>query len=353
MPGNSFGTLLRITTWGESHGRALGVIIDGCPPRLELAAEDIQVELDRRRPGRGGGSTSRREKDRVQVLSGVFEGQTTGTPISLAVYNEDVDSRPYEELREIYRPGHADFTYQAKYGIRDHRGGGRASARETVGRVAAGAVAKKILKREGIEVLAYTVELGGIRAEILDFEEIEKNSLLCPDPEAARKMEARVEEVKSAGDSLGGIVEVLVRGCPAGLGEPVFDKLEADLAKGLMSIGAVRGVEVGAGFRAARMLGSECNDPLTPEGFAKNDAGGILGGISSGAELILRAAVKPIPSIRREQRTVDRAGRPAVLRVQGRHDVSAIPRIHPVCEAMVALVLADHLLRQRVLQQRV
>jgi chorismate synthase len=349
LSGNSFGQFFRITTWGESHGKALGVVIDGCPPRLELSAEDIQKELDRRRPGQGKGSSPRHEKDRVEILSGVFEGRTTGTPISLLVRNEDVDSGPYEELRNVFRPGHGDFTYQAKYGIRDHRGGGRASARETIGRVAAGALAKKILKGEGIEILAYTVELGGIRAERRDPGEVEKNPLRCPDRKAAETMEARIEEARLGGNSLGGVVEILVRGCPAGLGEPVFDKLEADLAKGLMSIGAVRGVEVGAGFQVARMLGSECNDPSDSNGFTKNDAGGILGGISNGADIVLRAAVKPIPSISLEQTAVDSSGRPVSLRIQGRHDVSAIPRINPVCEAMVAIVLVDHLLRQRAL----
>jgi chorismate synthase len=318
---------------------------------MDLSTEDIQKELNRRRPGQGKGSSPRREKDRVEILSGVFEGKTTGTPISLLVWNEDVDSRPYEALKDVFRPGHADFTYQAKYGIRDHRGGGRASARETVGRVAAGAVAKKILEKEKIDVMAYTVELGGVRAKKMDYLEIEKNDLLCPDPEAAQRMADRIEKNSLAGDTLGGVVEILVRGCPAGLGEPVFDKLEADLAKGLMSIGAVKGVEVGAGFRSARMWGSQCNDPLGPEGFEKNDAGGILGGISSGADILVRVAVKPIPSIGLEQRTVNHSMSPVTIKIQGRHDVSAIPRINPVCEAMVAIVLADHLLRQKSLQK--
>ncbi|MBI5969409.1 MAG: chorismate synthase, partial [Deltaproteobacteria bacterium] len=272
-------------------------------------------------------------------------------PISLLIWNEDVDSTPYEELKDIFRPGHADFTYQAKYGIRDYRGGGRASARETVGRVAAGAIAKKILEKEKIEIISYTVELGGIRAEKIDEQEIEKNDFRCPDPDTPKEMEKKIEEAKLRGDTLGGIVEILVRGCPAGLGDPVFDKLEADLAKGLMSIGAVRGVEIGAGFRVARMLGSECNDPLGPEGFEKNDAGGILGGISTGENILLRVAVKPIPSISLEQKTVNHSLRPVSLRIKGRHDVSAIPRINPVCEAMVAIVLADHLLRQRALER--
>jgi chorismate synthase len=349
MGGNSFGTLFRITTWGESHGEALGVVIDGCPPRIDLLDEDIQKELNRRRPGQGIGTSPRKEKDKVEILSGVLEGKTTGTPISLLIRNEDIDSSPYEEWKEVFRPGHADFTYQWKYGIRDYRGGGRASARETIGRVAAGALAKKILEKEKVEIIAYTVELGGVRVEKIDREEIERNVLCCPDGDAAIVMGNKIEEVKLQGDSLGGVVEILVRGCPPGLGEPVFDKLEADLAKALMSIGAVRGVEIGAGFGAASMLGSQCNDPLGPMGFEKNDAGGILGGISNGADILLRVAVKPIPSISLEQRTVDQDMRPVSLRFKGRHDVSAIPRINPVCEAMVAIVLADHLLRQKAL----
>jgi chorismate synthase len=352
MAGNTFGVLFRVTTWGESHGKALGVVIDGCRAGLELCDEDIRVELERRRPGRGKGTSPRAEKDRPEILSGVFEGRTTGTPISILVRNEDADSTPYDDLRKIFRPGHADYTYQAKYGVRDPRGGGRASARETVARVAAGAVARKILFKEGITVLACTVELGGIRADKFDEEEVERNFLRCPDSGAAAAMEARIEEMKQQGDTVGGIVDILVRGCPSGLGEPVFDKLEADLAKAVMSIGAVRGVEVGAGFGAARMTGSQCNDPMGPAGFEKNDAGGILGGISTGQEIRLRAAVKPIPSVAVEQKTVDHSGRPVSLQIKGRHDVSAIPRINPVCEAMVAIVLVDHLLRQRTNQRQ-
>jgi chorismate synthase len=350
MGGNSFGTLFRVTTWGESHGKALGVVIDGCPSRIEISEEDIQKEMERRRPGQSIGSSPRKEGDRIEILSGVFEGKTLGTPISIIVWNEDVDSAPYDEIKDIFRPGQADYTYQAKYGIRDHRGGGRASARETVGRVAGGAVAKKILGEEKIEISAYTVELGGIRAEEIDYGEIGRNFLRCPDPKAAAAMERKIEETKERGDTLGGVVEILVRGCPPGLGEPVFDKLEADLAKALMSIGAARGVEFGAGFRVARMTGSQCNDPLGPEGFLKNDAGGVLGGISTGSDLLIRVAVKPVPSIQLEQKTVDSSMKPVPLQVKGRHDVSPIPRINSVCEAMVAIVLADHLLRQKALE---
>ncbi len=349
MGGNSFGTLFRVTTWGESHGKALGVVIDGCPPQIELSEEDIQKEMERRRPGQSIGSSPRKERDRIEILSGVFEGKTLGSPISIIIWNEDVNSTPYDEIRDVFRPGQADFTYQAKYGIRDHRGGGRASARETVGRVAGGAVAKKILEKEKMEILAYTVELGRIRIEKMDYEEIERNVLRCPDRKAAVAMEKKIEETKGRGDTLGGIVEILVRGCPPGLGDPVYDKLEADLAKALMSIGAVRGVEIGAGFGVARMFGSQCNDPLGPEGFEKNDAGGILGGISNGADLLLRVAVKPVPSIHLEQKTVDSSMKPVALQIKGKHDVSPIPRINSVCEAMVAIVLADHLLRQKAL----
>ncbi len=350
MAGNSWGQIFRITTWGESHGLALGVVVDGCPPRLPLTEADIQRELDRRRPGQGLGTSARQEKDQVQILSGVIAGQTTGTPISLLIWNEDVDSTVYEELKDVFRPGHGDFTYQIKYGIRDHRGGGRSSARETLARVAAGAIAKKILQREKIDIFAYTIELGGIKAERKDLETAHNNPLVCPDPLAAQKMAERMAAAKAQGDTLGGIVEILVRGCPPGLGEPIFDKLEADLAKALMSIGAVRGVEIGAGFQIARMPGSVSNDPLTPQGFAKNDAGGILGGISTGEDIIMRVAVKPIPSISQEQRTITSEFKPVTIQIKGRHDVCAIPRINPVCEAMVAIVLADHLLRQKTIK---
>ena len=347
MAGNTFGQVFRVTTWGESHGPALGAVIDGCPPRLSLSAGDVQLELDRRRPGVQAHASSRREPDAVEILSGVFEGRTTGTPISLIVYNRDVRSQDYDALREIFRPGHGDFTFQAKYGIRDHRGGGRASARETVARVAAGAVAQKVLDRENIRVAAYTLELGGVRAGRIDESIIWDNPFFCPDPEVVEAMAARVQEVKAQGDSLGGLVQVRVRGCPAGLGEPVFDKLDAALAQAVMSVGAVKGVEIGAGFAAARLLGSQNNDPLIPGGFASNQAGGILAGISNGDDIVLQAAVKPIPSISRKQQTVNLEGLPRVIRVGGRHDISAIPRIVPVILAMVRLTLTDFLLRQR------
>ena len=352
MAGNTFGSLFRVTTWGESHGTALGAVIDGCPSGIELTPEMIQQDLERRRPGKGGATSPRKEPDKVEIMSGIFqqEGEdcpkTTGTPISLVIFNKDAHSQSYNNLQEIFRPGHGDFTYQAKYGIRDHRGGGRASARETVARVAAGAVAKQVLKQHDITVVAYTVALGGIWAEERNLAIIGENSLLCPDNAAAARMEERIAEVREQGDTLGGIVEIRAR-CPAGLGEPVFDKLDAELARAVMSIGAVKGVEIGAGFRAAAMLGSENNDPLTPEGFTSNNAGGILAGVSSGQELIIRVAVKPIPSIRTEQQTVNLRNEPVTIKVGGRHDISAIPRIIPVCEAMVRLVLVDQVLRQK------
>ncbi len=346
MPGNSFGKLFRITTFGESHGKALGVVIDGCPPGLDLNEEDIQRELEKRRPGKGVGESPRKEPDQVIILSGVFEGKTTGTPVTLLIYNKDARPGAYEPLKDLFRPGHGDCTYLWKYGLRDWRGGGRASGRETVARVAAGAVAQKVLEKWKIEVLAYTVALGGVRAEKRDLSAIFKNRFFCPDEEAAEKMEERIREVRARGDSVGGVVEVLARGVPAGLGEPVFDKLDADLAKALMSIGAVKGVEIGAGFEAAERLGSENNDEITPEGFRSNNAGGILAGISNGDNIVCRVAVKPIPSISKEQETITVDGKPSKIKVGGRHDASAIPRIVPVCQAMVRLVLADHLLRQ-------
>ncbi|MBW2019370.1 MAG: chorismate synthase [Deltaproteobacteria bacterium] len=351
MAGNTFGQVFKVTTWGESHGKALGVIIDGCPPRLPLDQSDIQQDLDRRRPQGGApSSTRRREPDQVELLSGTFEGMTTGTPISLLIYNKDVESKTYETIKDIFRPGHGDLTYQRKYGIRDYRGGGRASGRETAARVAAGAVARKVLEQANIQVRAYTLELAGVRVERVDLEAINKNPFLAPDLDAASRMQERIKEIKKSGNSAGGIVEVLAQGCPAGLGEPVFDKLDADLAKAVMSIGAVKAVEIGVGLAAARLLGSECNDEITPQGFVTNRAGGILAGISNGDDIILRAAIKPIPSIEIEQNTVDINMKPTTISVKGRHDVSAIPRIVPVCEAMVCLVLVDHLLRQRTLK---
>lgn len=349
MPGNTFGSLFKITTWEESHGKGVGVVIDGCPPRIPLNEKIIQSMLDRRRPGRSVASTTRKEPDRAIIMSGVFEGMTTGTPILIMVENKDADSKAYEPYADLFRPGHGDITYQAKYGIRDWRGGGRASSRETVARVAAGAVAKALLEREKIKVSAYTIELGGIKAEKRDLSVIDGNMFYCPDMDAARKMEKRIINIKKRGDSVGGIVEILAESVPAGLGDPVFDKLDGDLAKALMGIGAIKGVEIGAGFKAATKLGSENNDPITPDGFLTNNAGGILAGISNGDDIVIRASVKPIPSIEIEQQTIDLSGNPRTISIKGRHDIAAIPRINIVCEAMVSIVLADHLLRQKAI----
>ena len=350
MAGNTFGKAFRVTTWGESHGPALGAVIDGCPPGMELDLSDIQKDLEKRRPGKGGGESPRKEPDQVDILSGVFEGLTTGTPISLIIYNKDAQSKAYDHLQNIFRPGHGDLTYLKKYGLRDHRGGGRASGRETVARVAAGAVARKILAENDISVTAYTVALGEISTLKRDMGDISKNRLCCPDLDTAERMEELIEKVRKKGDSLGGIVEIEATGCPVGLGEPVFDKLDGSLAQALMSIGAVKGVEIGAGFDAAGLLGSENNDALTPQGYRTNNAGGILAGIANGDDIIARVAVKPIPSISLEQDTLNLDNEPVKIKVGGRHDISAIPRIIPVCEAMVCLTLTDHLLRQKTIE---
>lgn len=354
MSGNTFGTLFRITTWGESHGSAVGVVIDGCPAGIQLDEDDIQKELNRRRPGQSDITTLRNEEDKAEILSGVFSGKTTGAPILIMVRNKDIDSSKYEALRNTPRPGHADLTYELKYGIRDWRGGGRSSARETVGRVAAGAVAKKILAIHDIEVLGHVVELGGIRAKPASIEDVrentEKNPVRCADEEAAVEMEAMIHAARSEGDSVGGIVEIIGIGIPAGVGEPIFDKLSAELAKALMSIGAVKGIEIGAGFGSALMKGSQMNDPIAIKGgkitTLTNNAGGILGGISNGEPVICRIAVKPTPSISKEQRTVDMSAmKDAKIKIQGRHDPSIPPRIVPVAEAMMALVLVDMMMR--------
>ena len=347
-------------TWGESHGEALGVVVDGCPAGIELSAADIQHELDRRRPGMSEIASERREADEVLILSGVFEGKTLGTPISMLVWNKDVDSTPYDEIKHIARPGQADYSYQMKYGLRDYRGGGRASGRETLARVAAGAIAKKVLAYHNIGVVGHVVEIGGIRArarsEGVDLKEIKRiadmNAVRCADSEAAVQMQELIKRAKREGDSVGGIVEVIATGVPPGLGEPVFDKLDAELAKALMSIGAVKGVEIGIGFGAARMRGSEMNDEFYIEDgkirTRTNNAGGILGGISTGEPVICRMAVKPTPSIAKLQRSVDMEQMDEVeLRIRGRHDPCICPRIVPVAEAMVALVLMDYMMIMR------
>lgn len=354
MAGNTLGCAFRVTTWGESHGAALGAVIDGCPADLKLAEADIQQALDRRKPSKGAASTSRGEKDRVEILSGVFEGRTTGTPISLLIRNVDAQSSGYIDLKDVFRPGQGDYTYFKKYGVRDWRGGGRASGRETVARVAAGAVAQKVIDAAGMKVIAYTKSIGGIEIDsshVLQgddwIKKVRESALYCPDPLASAAMEEKLARVRREGDTLGGVVEIIVQGCPAGLGEPVFDKMDADLAAALMGIGTVKAVEIGEGFAVAAKKGSEVNDPMNGEGFTKNSAGGILAGITTGQNIIARVYCKPIPSIALPQQTVDRAGRNRSIEIQGRHDICVLPRIVPVCEAMVCLVLADHWLRQK------
>jgi len=350
MAGNTFGEIFRITTFGESHGVGVGVVIDGCPSRIPLTAKDFERDMARRRPGNRAFDSPRREQDQVEILSGVFEDLTTGTPIALFIRNRDVKSKPYDIIKELFRPGHGDYTYFQKYQHFDYRGAGRYSARETAARVAAGVVAERILQPLGVQVKAYTIELGGVQAKSISIASIEEDPYYCPDPDASRRMAEVLARAKEEGDSVGGIVEVQVKGCPPGLGEPVFDKLDAELAKAIMSVGAVKGVEIGAGFSASRLKGSENNDPISPEGFQRNNAGGILGGISNGDDIIIRAAVKPIPTIGKEQDTVDRQGRSAKIKMTGRYDVTAIPRIVPVLEAMVKLTLADHYLRLKAMK---
>ena len=353
MPGNTFGRFFRITTWGESHGVAVGVVLDGCPPGLKISEKDIQIELDRRRPGQSRITTQRKEPDKVEILSGLFEGKTTGAPISMLVMNVDAISKSYEDIKDIYRPGHADFTYDKRYGFRDYRGGGRSSNRETVGRVAAAAIAKKILNNEGIQTTGYVKQVGNIKAEKINYKQIEKNPVRCPDKNKAADMIKLIEKVRRQGDSIGGIVEVVSKGLPPGLGDPVFNKLDADLASALMSLGGIRGFEVGLGFAAAEKKGSEANDLMYKKrdgtlGFRTNNAGGMLGGISNGEDLIVRIAIKPTSSISRKQKTVDKKGKTKELVVKGRHDPCLCPRAVPIAEAMVNLVLADHLLLSKM-----
>lgn len=352
MAGSSFGTLFRFTTWGESHGAAIGCVVDGVPSRLELAPSDIQHWLDRRRPGQSKWTTQRQEPDRVEILSGVFEGLTTGTPISLLIRNEDQRSKDYGAIARSYRPGHADFTYDAKYGIRDYRGGGRSSARETAMRVAAGAIARKILG-PGIEIRGCMVQMGQDRIDRQRFcaDAIEANPFWCPDPEAAARWEVLLGRVRKAGSSIGAVVEVVAKGVPAGLGEPIYDKLDADLAKAMMSINAVKGVEIGAGMAVAELSGEANADEMRkgPDGpiFLSNQAGGILGGISTGQDIVVRFAVKPTSSILTPRRSVTADGDETEIMTRGRHDPCVGIRAVPVGEAMLAIVLADHLLRHR------
>ncbi len=358
MP-NTFGHLFRVTTWGESHGGGVGTVIDGCPPRVELSEADIQVELDRRRPGQSLITTERKEADRCQILSGIFEGKTLGTPISIVVMNTDARPEAYTDIQTTFRPSHADFTYDAKYGIRNWQGGGRASARETVARVAAGAVAKKVLAEmyPQLEIIAYVTQIYDIMAKVdraaVTLEQVERSIVRCPEAAASARMVKGIEQARTEGDSLGGTVECVVRGAPAGLGEPVFDKLEADLAKAMLSLPATKGFEIGSGFAATRMKGSEHNDPFQIlEGrvaTSTNNSGGVQGGISNGARVVFRVAFKPTATIAREQNTVTGAGEETTLAAGGRHDPCVLPRAVPIVEAMAALVLCDHALRQRAI----
>lgn len=357
MAGNTFGQLFRITTFGESHGGAVGVIVDGCPPGLELATDDIQKELDRRKPGQSDITTPRKEEDTIHIMSGISDGKTTGTPIMLLAYNKDVRSEDYEHLKNLYRPGHADYTFEKKYGIRDWRGSGRASARETLGRVAAGAIAKKYLKEKlGIEFLSYVESIGEIKTRI-DFETvtqemIEANIVRCPDSEIAEAMIKKVEEVRDAGDSIGGVMRGVIKGVPAGLGEPVFDKISADLGKAMLSINATKGFEIGTGFEGTKWQGSSHNDEFytDEQGNVRtrtNNAGGTLGGISNGETIYFRVAFKPVSTISKNQKTVNKQKEEVTLEAHGRHDPCVLPRAVPIVDAMAALVIMDHYLRHK------
>lgn len=345
MSGNSFGSIFKITTFGESHGPALGVIIDGVPAGIELCAEDIQKELDRRKPGQSILTTQRSEADAVEILSGVFENKTTGTALAMLIRNQDQRSRDYGNLAEIFRPGHADYSYFAKYGIRDHRGGGRSSGRETAARVAAGAVAKKLLAKENIIIKACTSRIGNIAAEKFDWSFVEQNPVRTADPDKAAAMAEAINQARMSLDSIGGVIECRIQNVPAGWGEAVFDKLDAVLAHAMLSLGAVKGIEFGDGFEAAARLGSQNNDSPAPDGWLSNHAGGVLGGMSNGAEIVFRIAVKPTPSIAQKQVTVDKSGQVTDCEIHGRHDPCLCPRMVPVVEAMAAVVLADMMLR--------
>lgn len=346
MAGSVFGQEFRVSTFGESHGGGVGAIVEGVTPGLELPLDKIQFEMDRRRPGQSDASTPRQESDTVRILSGIFEGKATGTPLMMMVENKDARPGAYEQVKSVFRPGHADYAYWKKYGIRDYRGGGRSSGRETAARVAAGAVAKLMLAPLGIKFTAYVKRGAGIDCKIIDFNEIERNIVRAADPEAARGIIAKVMEARAAGDSVGGIVECVITGVPAGLGEPVFDKLDADLGKAMLSLGSVKGIEFGAGFAAADLRGSENNDQIASGKFLSNHAGGITGGISTGQDIVFRIAVKPTPSISLPQASVDLDGKDVECRVTGRHDPCIFARIVPVVEAMAAIVIADHVKRQ-------
>ncbi len=348
MSGNSFGKLFTVTSFGESHGPALGCVIDGCPPGLAISEADLQRDLDRRKPGQSRFTTQRREADEVKILSGVFEGATTGTPIGLLIENTDQRSKDYSKIKELFRPAHADYSYFQKYGVRDYRGGGRSSARETAMRVAAGAIAKKYLKENcGIEIQGYLSQLGPIAIERIEPGTSENNPFFCPDPDKVAEMESFMQALQKAGDSIGAKINVSATGVPPGLGEPIFDRLDADIAHAMMSINAVKGVEIGAGFRSVEQKGSEHRDEITPAGFLSNNAGGILGGISSGQTISVQIALKPTSSIRIPGQSIDTGGKPAEVVTTGRHDPCVGIRATPIAEAMLALVLMDHLLRHR------
>jgi chorismate synthase len=348
MSGNSFGKLFTVTSFGESHGAALGCIIDGCPPGLELSEADMQRDLDRRKPGTSRHTTQRREADEVKILSGVFEGRTTGTPIGLMIENTDQRSKDYSKIAEQFRPAHADYTYMHKYGVRDYRGGGRSSARETAMRVAAGAVARKFLEqRLGITIRGYLSQLGPIRVEKIDWDQVHQNPFFCPDADKVPEMEAYMDALRKEGNSIGARINVVAEGVPPGLGEPIFDRLDADLAHALMSINAVKGVEIGAGFGCVDQKGTEHRDELTPEGFLSNHAGGVLGGISSGQPILASIALKPTSSLRLPGRSIDVHGNPVEVVTTGRHDPCVGIRATPIAEAMMAIVLMDHYLRHR------
>ena len=348
MSGNTFGTLFTVTSFGESHGPAIGCVVDGCPPGLEISAADIQLELDRRKPGTSRHVTQRRESDSVEILSGVFEGRSTGTPIALLIRNEDQRSKDYGNIAETFRPGHADYTYTQKYGFRDYRGGGRSSARETAVRVAAGAIARKWLReRHGIVIRGWMSQLGPVEIPFVDEAEIDRNPFFAPNAAVVPELEAYMDALRKSGDSIGARINVVARGVPPGWGEPVFDRLDAEIAYAMMGINAVKGVEVGAGFGCIAQKGSEHGDEMTPQGFLSNHAGGVLGGISTGQEIAVSMAIKPTSSIRLPRRTIDRAGQAATVETHGRHDPCVGIRATPIAEAMLALVLIDHALRQR------
>ena len=356
MAGNSYGTIFKITTFGESHGKGIGVIIDGCPPGIDVDEGLIQTDLDRRRPGQSAIVTQRKEADQVAIQAGVFEGKTTGTPISLYIANKDQKSKDYSHIADKFRPSHADFTYNSKYGVRDYRGGGRSSARETAARVAAGAIAKTILEKEGISVQAYVSRVGKLTLDKtydqLDLTKTEDNILRCPDPEKAEEMISYIKEIRKEGDTVGGMVSCVIKGCAAGLGEPVFDKLHAELGKAMLSINAVKGFEYGSGFSSLEMKGSEHNDQFVQDGdkvkTVTNYSGGVQGGISNGMDIYFNVAFKPVATIMRDQQSIDKSGNEATVTGKGRHDPCVVPRAVPIVEAMAALVIVDFLLRQKV-----